>query len=725
MGKDRVLTRGGRAALVAILVVMVVPLGNGAAPTQAAAPLGGSIIRVNQVTTDAQDETTIAINPTNPRNLVAGSITYETGTGQCAAYASTDRGKTWSHQVLPNAPNFTAGGDPVVSFDSAGTAYYLCMNLFGTTNGTPNGFTQYVWRSVDGGQGWLGPVLALGSLATTEDKGHLTVDRHPASSFEGNIYAVATSGPCGPGELRFARSIDGALSFQPDQVVNDGGVISFAGNVVVGADGAVYVAWRDMTACGPSQSTNGILIDKSADGGQSFGDLVGGTDHSIRVGPIVAGVRPDQARGNGNPVLGAHPTNPNIVYALWGEDPAGTDDSDIFFARSMDGGDTWSAPIRVNDDLNPTGEFFSQFWPAMAVDPIDGEIDIVWYSDQNDQDRTDPSPLVDVYFSSSTDDGQSFTPSVRLTPASSTMPLAQPFNFFGDYIGIDALGGVAHPIWVDTTFGGLPPSDQDVATTQVGGADLRISKAVSPDPVVAGEQFTYSLDVGNDGPADARGVIVVDTLPAGVIYVSDTDGCTPGPGAAQVTCYLGDLEAGASDTFEIVVQISGPGLPAPVLSNSAAVSSDQDDPDLANNTAVATASVIIPVAINIKPGGFPNAINLNGQAPVAVLTTHAGEYGLPFDVDATTIDPATVRFGPGSVLLAGGGVPAVMGKGHLEDARDLNERTRDGDLDMVLQFRLSESGLTQASTQACVIGLLDAGGESYMFFGCDSVKVTP
>jgi hypothetical protein len=109
---------------------------------------------------------------------------------------------------------------------------------------------------------------------------------------------------------------------------------------------------------------------------------------------------------------------------------------------------------------------------------------------------------------------------------------------------------------------------------------------------------------------------------------------------------------------------------------------------------------------------------------VAVLTTRAGEYGLPLAFDASLIDPLSVRFGPAP--LAVGGSTAIHGTGHLEDARELNEKTRDGDVDMVLQFRVGASGLTPASTEACVRGTFTApGGAVHEFFGCDSVKVTP
>jgi uncharacterized repeat protein (TIGR01451 family) len=831
-------------AAVALTALVAAFAGAAPTPTQAAAPFGGATVQVNQDnTTRYQNEPTIAINPTNHQNVVAGSI----DNGQCAAYASTDRGRTWTHQVLPNVPTFLAAGDPVVAFDANGTAYYLCMNLFGGTNGR----TQYVFRSTDGGDHWLSPTLAIGSPATDDDKGAMAVDDHPSSPYSGNVYVSATRNPGTDGDLRFARSTNGGSSFELEQQVDDNAAIAFPGTIAVGADGAVYVAWGNITSCANEAGcTTAIRLEKSTDGGATFGALTGGVPHPIRVGDIVdAGeVRSEPLRGTGAAVLGTNPTDPNIVYAVWGENPAGIDDSEVMFSRSLDGGNTWQPPIRVNDDVNPPGEFFSQFFPTMSIDPSDGEIDVLWYSDQNDPNRTDSTPLVDAYFASSTDGGVSFGPSLRVSTASSV-----PLGSFNDYIGIDSLGGVAHPIWTDTTQGG--EGDQDIATTQIGGADLHISKADLGDPAVAGGSLTYTISVRNDGPADAFDSVVTDALPSGFNYVTDSDGCTQGSGGT-LTCALGDLEAGTTKSFtvtgviaaDLVFNAGGP----VTITNTAIVDSDQDDPDLSDNTAsedtlvkaVADAAIVsfaatsppaavvvgaptdltlkkvvtnhgpsapvdvavsrtatappgstvtpaassetapavakdelrtidetftitcgapgpqtfsfanslqlakpadvdpvsginsgvsvtvecvVPVVINIKPGGFPNAVNLNGTAPVAVLTTKAGDYGLPLAFDATSIDAATVRFGPGSLVFSEtGGASPIHGTGHIEDSYELNEKTRDGDLDMVLQFRVGDSGLAPTSGVACVKGnYTGAGGVDYEFFGCDSVVVSP
>ena len=65
----------------------------------------------------------------------------------------------------------------------------------------------------------------------------------------------------------------------------------------------------------------------------------------------------------------------------------------------------------------------------------------------------------------------------------------------------------------------------------------------------------------------------------------------------------------------------------------------------------------------------------------------------------------------------------MKGRGHLEDSLELDERTRDGDLDMVLQFGTQASGLGSGDTEACVVGTLTSGGATYAFMGCDVVTI--
>jgi uncharacterized repeat protein (TIGR01451 family)/CSLREA domain-containing protein len=109
-------------------------------------------------------------------------------------------------------------------------------------------------------------------------------------------------------------------------------------------------------------------------------------------------------------------------------------------------------------------------------------------------------------------------------------------------------------------------------------ADLEISKADSPDPVTVGDNLTYTITVTNRGPDAATNVVVTDTLPSGVTFVSASPGCVHSAGV--VTCNLGNIPAGGSVTITIVVTVTAPGT----ISNTATVTSDTLDPNTANDS---------------------------------------------------------------------------------------------------------------------------------------------
>ena len=146
-------------------------------------------------------------------------------------------------------------------------------------------------------------------------------------------------------------------------------------------------------------------------------------------------------------------------------------------------------------------------------------------------------------------------------------------------------------------------------------ANLSITKSDAPDPVIAGEKLWYDIAVHNSGPDEATGVVVLDTLPLGVTYDTDTDACTlssgTGPGGEdQLTCELGDLPAGASSSFTIQVTVdsnlvAAAGGPTTITNVAEVSSTEQGDVDLSDNTAKAVTIVNdladVRVAKDCKP----------------------------------------------------------------------------------------------------------------------------
>lgn len=128
-----------------------------------------------------------------------------------------------------------------------------------------------------------------------------------------------------------------------------------------------------------------------------------------------------------------------------------------------------------------------------------------------------------------------------------------------------------------------------------GSADLKVTKADSPDPARVGANLTYAIGVENLGPSPASGVTVTDNLPRGVDLVSATGPAGPCPAqGGKVTCAIGSLDpvgvnyGGVQAQVMIVVVPRGAGT----IRNTATVKGDQKDPVKANNKATATTRVL-------------------------------------------------------------------------------------------------------------------------------------
>ena len=157
-------------------------------------------------------------------------------------------------------------------------------------------------------------------------------------------------------------------------------------------------------------------------------------------------------------------------------------------------------------------------------------------------------------------------------------------------------------------------------TTAVGGADLRITKSDTPDPVFAGQSLRYDIVVTNDGPAAAFNVTVVDTLPAAVAYQTSTAACYASrPGADLQPGQPGDRRLGSFSIQVLVLPTAATAGPVSIT-NSAVVSSDQQDPDSSDNTATASTVVNELADLWVTKECKPDRLLAAGQEGICTIT---------------------------------------------------------------------------------------------------------
>ena len=292
----------------------------------------GSNVRVNQnclnVTDSdlqgrgqAQNETAIAQNPSNPRQLVAGFNDYRRGDGNCYAATSSNGGESWSDSTIPMGftrgtafggvarEYWQSGGDPSVAWDTRGNAYFDCQVFQrgpGTTNNPDQSSAVYVFRSTgDGGASWNFPgrpavetnVTGSSSGLPLNDKPYMTVDNHLGSPFRDRIYVTWTLfAPDGTAYLYEVHSSDYGQTFSSPVVVsttsalcsNTFGLPTPQGTCnenqfsdpFTGPDGALYVAFNNFNnSVTGSDNRNQVLLVRSTDGGQTFGAPVKVADY--------------------------------------------------------------------------------------------------------------------------------------------------------------------------------------------------------------------------------------------------------------------------------------------------------------------------------------------------------------------------------------------------------------------------------------------------------------
>ncbi len=376
------------------------------------------------------EEVTIAINPKNTNQIIAGA-------NIASSYFSEDGGYTWLRHVV-KCDKYNVYGDPVVFWDTLQNAYYMHLS-FPNPKITPGG--TWVDRIVTNKSTDFGKSYPLCYAVGKNEK--KVQDKHWAAVNPKNneIHVSWTQfdkyeskDPKDTSIIRYSKSVDGGVTWtEPKKISYYTGNCEDSDNTVegavpcIGTNGEVYIAWA-----GPK----GLVFNKSVDGGNTWlpketiiDSIPGGWEYSID------GI----FRCNGLPFTACDLSNgPNRgrVYICWSDAKFGENNKDVFMVYSDDGGNTWSNRILITYFPNHK----QQFMPHFTIDQSNGYLYFLYYDRRNFADGN----KTDVYLTVSRDGGLKFSHhkinEQTFTPHKDV--------FFGDYIGVSAHKGNVRPIWM-------------------------------------------------------------------------------------------------------------------------------------------------------------------------------------------------------------------------------------------------------------------------------------
>ncbi|MDT8067068.1 MAG: sialidase family protein [Terriglobia bacterium] len=302
-------------------------------------------------------ELSVASNPLSAKNLVGGAITTERDEGgfACKAYASADGGSTWVASAFPEEIEW-GGGDPQVGFGLHGTAYFSALAFVKDDNGNMRG-GLFFYRSEDGGKTW-GKAANLGY---SYDHEVLAVD-HTVGRYAGRVYLSVLYGyPVY--RLGVFRSDDDGRTFTGRvQAASGKGIVGIntVGNILLLSDGTLVLPYDDFQFDPAKRKTShsgNIWLVTSSDGAVTFSEpLKVGTQEfqpdrnapSLQTFAAAAVDRSEKYKDR--------------IYVAWTDYREGA--YRVVFTYSADRGKTWSMPkVVVND--GPT--WSSQYQPEIAV----------------------------------------------------------------------------------------------------------------------------------------------------------------------------------------------------------------------------------------------------------------------------------------------------------------------------------------------------------------------
>ncbi|HJY63659.1 MAG TPA: T9SS type A sorting domain-containing protein [Ignavibacteria bacterium] len=363
-------------------------------------------------------------NPLNPLWIFFGV----NGGSPMDARGTTDGGLNW-YLSDPTYPSGTCC-DPWTTYTGSGVLIYGTLH---TSQG------QHVYRSTNNGLTWSSPVLSAPGV----DRNHVSAEYTGNGPYANYVYAALTPG-------NFGRSTDAGVTWQttfnpsnslpgcyiavgPNGAI-DGGCVMYVTNTGSDNGNRIYNFYR---------STNGganFTLMSSQSGWAGYVGFYTGSRHTInnaRTAP-----HPKMAMDNSN-----GPYRGRLYFVNASNDPPGNGNKpDIWLRYSDDQGASFSPPVRVNDNANPTAS--DQWFPEIWCERTTGRLYLHWYDD-----REGPATFqTSIYATYTNDGGQTFAPNQRIgnTVFPFPNPPCSPNCYKGDYTSITANNPIcAFSIWSD------------------------------------------------------------------------------------------------------------------------------------------------------------------------------------------------------------------------------------------------------------------------------------
>ncbi len=387
-------------------------------------------------TANIQAEVTIAINRSNPLNLLASANTYVSTYNQ-GYYSSLDGGVTWSgSDVLSGISLSSVYGDPTVCFANNGEAYMTSINALGG---------YWFQKSTNGGTVWS--AASRPDRGTGYDKGMSASDDVATSPYVNSFYHAWSDFNSGNGSVVLNRSTDGGTTFLPRVTLRSGASGFGQGTAVqTGLNGEVYVCYADHTSVISPYPATGMGFVKSLDGGATFTPAAVIFPYSGNRVDYTSNIY-NFARVNDFPSMAVDKSSrkPGRIYIAYSEKNSVDGHSEIKVRYSDDQGTTWSTPKIVNI---PTAT--QSFFPWITVDATSGLVFVAYYAfDQATGYST--NTYVAISANGTKWKNQKVSDVAHITAPINNNLFAT--GYAGDYIGIAASGMKAYPTWMDNRNG--------------------------------------------------------------------------------------------------------------------------------------------------------------------------------------------------------------------------------------------------------------------------------